>query len=73
MNGTVRWFESMKGYGFIAPDGTSDPKQEVFVHIAEAQRIGLETLREGQRLSFDVDTRNGANKRSAVNLKVLNS
>ena len=47
--GTVKWFNTTKGYGFIAPeDGTTD----VFVHICAVERVGLGTLREGQRVSF---------------------
>ena len=66
--GTVRWFNSNKGFGFIAPDkGGTD----AFVHISAAERAGTEELREGQKLSFELvaDTRSG--KMSADNLKVL--
>ena len=51
--GTVKWFNSEKGFGFIAPaDGTPD----VFVHFSAIQGSGFKTLAEGQRVSFDVTT-----------------
>ncbi len=64
--GTVKFFNSTKGYGFIAPeDGSTD----VFVHISAVERAGMHTIAEGQRLSFDVvkDNRNG--KSAAENLQ----
>ena len=66
--GIVKWFNSTKGFGFIAPeDGSAD----VFVHISAVERSGIGNLREGQRLSFDTvnDPRKG--KSSAENLKAL--
>ena len=66
-NGTVKWFSTQKGYGFIQPeDGTKD----VFVHISAVERSGMGNLREGQRLSFDVE-RGQQGRVSAVNLKAL--
>ena len=48
--GTVKWFNTTKGYGFIAPE---DGAKDVFVHISAVERAGLGTLREGQRVSFE--------------------
>lgn len=65
--GTVRWFNVQKGYGFIHPDGGGG---DVFVHRSAVERSGLSTLRENQKVSFEVETgRDG--KTSAANLKVL--
>jgi CspA family cold shock protein len=67
-NGTVKWFNGTKGYGFITPDnGGSD----VFVHISAVERAGLKSLNDGQKVSFDeeMDARKG--KTAAVNIKPL--
>jgi CspA family cold shock protein len=65
--GTVKWFNAQKGYGFIAPD---DGARDTFVHITAVEQAGLETLREGQKVSFELETgRDG--KVSAANLKAL--
>ena len=62
--GTVKWFNATKGYGFIAP---SDGGKDVFVHISAVERAGLGTLKDGQKVSFDVVTERG--KTAAANLK----
>jgi CspA family cold shock protein len=63
-NGTVKWFNQTKGYGFIAPDGGS---KDVFVHISAVERAGLTTLRDDQKVTFDIESgRDG--RESAVNL-----
>ncbi|MGP2490486.1 cold-shock protein [Mesorhizobium sp. PUT5] len=64
--GTVKFFNSTKGFGFIAPD---DGGADVFVHISAVERAGMRTIVEGQKLSFDVvqDPRKG--KSSAENLQ----
>ena len=49
--GTVKWFNPTKGYGFIAPD---DGSKDVFVHISSVERAGLPTLREGQKIKYDL-------------------
>jgi len=65
-NGTVKWFNAEKGYGFIEP---SDGGKDAFVHISAVERAGLSTLREGQKVSYDlVEGRNG--RSSAENLEV---
>ncbi len=62
--GTVKFFNTDKGYGFIQPD---DGGQDSFVHISAVQAAGMQTLEKDQRLSYEVETgRNG--KASAVNL-----
>jgi cold shock protein len=63
--GIVKWFNATKGFGFIQPeDGTSD----VFVHISDVERSGLGTLKDGQRISYEL-TRGKNGKSSATNLK----
>ena len=63
--GTVKWFNSTKGYGFIEPE---DGGADVFVHITAVQASGMDGLDEGQKLSFDLEeARNG--KTNAVNLQ----
>ena len=62
--GTVKFFNSDKGYGFIAPDGGGE---DSFVHISAVQAAGMDTLNKEQRVSYEVEQgRNG--KKSAVNL-----
>ncbi len=62
--GTVKWFNATKGFGFIAP---SDGGKDVFVHISAVERAGMDTLKDGQKVSFDVVTERG--KTAASNLK----
>jgi CspA family cold shock protein len=65
--GTVKWFNAQKGFGFIQPDNGGN---DVFVHISAVERAGLSNLGEGQKISFETETgRNG--KASAVNLRIL--
>jgi len=63
--GTVKWFNAQKGYGFIQPD---DGQKDVFVHISAVERSGMGQLNEGQKVSFDLE-RGQQGKTSAVNLK----
>jgi CspA family cold shock protein len=63
--GTVKWFNSTKGFGFIQPE---DGSKDVFVHISAVERAGLGNLQEGQKLSFDLES-GQQGKVSAVNLK----
>jgi cold shock protein len=62
--GTVKWFNSQKGFGFIQP---ADGSKDVFVHISAVEKAGLNGLNEGQKVSFDVVTERG--KQAAGNLK----
>jgi len=65
--GTVKWFNATKGYGFIKPD---DGSNDVFLHISDVQRSGLQDVREGDKLEFDLQ-RGQQGKVSATNLKMI--
>lgn len=63
-NGTVKWFNATKGFGFIEPEGG---KKDVFVHISALERSGLSTLADGAKVTFDIEAgRDG--RESAINL-----
>jgi len=62
--GTVKWFNPVKGFGFIQP---ADGGRDVFVHISAVERAGMGTLTEGQRISYEVTIERG--KQAATNLK----
>ena len=64
--GKVKWFNAQKGFGFIQPE---DASKDVFVHISAVERSGLSTLREGQKVSFEIQQERG--KSAATNLKAL--
>lgn len=66
-NGTVKWFDPKKGYGFIQPE---DGSKDIFVHISAVESAGLDRLNENQKVSYDVERGNNG-KSSAVNLKTL--
>jgi cold shock protein len=64
--GTVKWFNEQKGYGFIQPD---NGQKDVFVHISAVERAGMRTLKEGQKISFEIVTDKRTGKSSAGNLQ----
>lgn len=64
--GTVKWFNTTKGFGFIQPENKG---KDVFVHISALERAGISGLREGQRVSYDLAT--NKDRVSAVNLKLV--
>jgi len=64
--GTVKWFNAQKGYGFIQP---SDGGNDVFVHISAVEQAGLGSLKEGQKIKYEVARDRG--KDSAVNLSLV--
>jgi CspA family cold shock protein len=64
--GFVKWFNESKGYGFIHPDDGGD---DAFVHITALERSGMRTLRENQRLAYDLEEDSRRGKTSAVNLR----
>ena len=67
-SGTVKWFNTTKGFGFIQPQGGGGGK-DVFVHISAVERAGLTSLDEGQIVEYEIEnTRDG--RQAAVNLKV---
>ena len=63
-NGTVKWFNSTKGFGFIQPQ---EGGKDVFVHISAVERAGLSGLNEGQKVTYEIATERG--RSAAVNLK----
>jgi len=65
-SGTVKWFNATKGYGFIQPD---DGGPDVFVHASAVERAGIGSLRDGQKITFDVEMDPRRGKSSAINLK----
>ena len=65
-NGTVKWFNSTKGFGFIQPE---DGGKDVFVHLSAVERAGLRGLNEGQQVNYELQDERG--RTAAVNLKPL--
>ena len=66
--GTVKWFNTQKGFGFIQPDEGSG---DVFVHISAVERAGIGTLNEGQKVSFELERDKRSGKTSAGQLQLV--
>ncbi len=66
--GTVKWFNSTKGFGFIQPD---DGSADVFVHISAVERAGMRSLNDGQKLGYDMVQDRKSGKSSADNLQAV--
>jgi CspA family cold shock protein len=66
--GTVKWFNTTKGYGFIQPDNGG---KDVFVHATAVERAGMHGLNEGDKISYDIEEDRQRGKSSAANLKML--
>ena len=66
--GTVKFFNSQKGFGFIVQDGGGP---DVFVHISAVERAGMSNLNEGQKVTFDVQTDQRSGKPAAANLQAV--
>jgi CspA family cold shock protein len=66
LSGTVKWYNETKGYGFIQPE---DGGKDVFVHATALERAGLRGLREGQKVTFEMQADRRTGKESAVNLR----
>ncbi len=64
--GTVKWYNAQKGYGFIQPDNGG---KDVFVHATALERAGMRDLREGQKVSYELQTDQRSGKTSAANLQ----
>lgn len=66
-SGAVKWFNATKGFGFIQPD---EGGKDVFVHITQVQRAGLDSLNEGQRVAYELETRRDG-RTAASSLRLL--
>lgn len=64
--GTVKWFNASKGYGFVEP---SDKSRDVFLHISALEAIGLSDLKDGQKISYNIEPHKG--KISAIDIKLI--
>ncbi|MFC0217506.1 CspA family cold shock protein [Pseudochelatococcus lubricantis] len=65
--GTVKWYNEQKGYGFIQPDAGG---KDVFVHVTAVQRAGLNSLGDGQKVTYELETDRRTGRESAVNLQL---
>ena len=65
--GTVKWYNDQRGYGFIQP---ADGGKDVFVHVSALERAGIRELREGQKVSYELQADRRTGKASAINVKL---
>jgi len=68
-NGTVKWFDAKKGFGFIKPDNSD---KDIFVHITAVQEANIQRLKDNQRISFELVSDSRSNKQSAGKLELIN-
>ena len=68
MQGTVKFFNAAKGYGFITPD---EGEKDIFVHISAVEQSGLATLEEGQKITFDLEPDKKGKGPKAIDLKLV--
>jgi CspA family cold shock protein len=66
--GTVKWFNNQKGFGFIQPENDGN---DVFVHISAVERAGMDTLKEGQKVTYDLVADRKSGKSAAENLRAV--
>ena len=66
--GTVKWFNGQKGFGFIQPD---DGTKDVFVHVSAVERAGMNSLNEGQNITYDIVSDRKSGKSQADNLRTV--
>lgn len=66
--GTVKWFNTEKGYGFVEPD---EGGKDVFIHISAVQRSGMDSLAEGQKISYELATDRRTGKQAADNIQSM--
>jgi len=67
-SGTVKWFNQQKGFGFIQPN---DGSKDAFVHVSALERAGISTLRDGQKVSYELVADRRTGKQAAENLSIL--
>ncbi len=64
--GVVKWFNATKGYGFVEP---SDKSKDVFIHISALEQVGIRDLKDGQKISYNIESHKG--KISAIDIKLI--
>ena len=69
--GTVKWYDATKKYGFIQPteNDASHKSKDVFIHMSELGKAGIKTLKEGQKISYNVESKDG--RTSAIDIKLI--